>query len=99
MPFAGRVGNAAVVASLAAACAASPPGPETGPPPAYTRSWSPYTPEDLNRDVVECADAARVGLAAEGWILDASRAELRGAFRARATACMEQRGWALAETP
>jgi hypothetical protein len=81
------------LAGLGAACATAGPTPDPRGAPLYTRSWSPYSPEELNRDVVECADQTRTAVSRESWILEATRTQLRGTFEARTTACMEQRGW------
>lgn len=81
------------VALWAAACAASGPRAPRQPAPLFTRHWAPYTPEDLNRDVIQCAETARQTLAGEpeGWAEPAE--ELRRQLYTRTAACMERRGW------
>lgn len=80
-----------LAALLACGCAFSGTSAVEAPPPTYTRSWRAYTPEELNRDVVECAEGARSSLEQE--LPGSSRAKLRLALRDRTTACMEKRGW------
>jgi hypothetical protein len=85
---------AAPLAALGlAACASSGARAPGEPAPAFTRQWGPYTPEDLNRDVIECADAARRELAEDAarWLEPGD--VLRSSLHARTSACMEQRGW------
>lgn len=81
------------LAALSAACATSGASIPGEPGPVFTRRWSPYTPEDLNRDVIECADAARRELAEDParW-LEAGDV-LRQSLYAHTSTCMEQRGW------
>jgi hypothetical protein len=83
----------ALAALILAACASSGARAPRDPAPAFTRRWAPYAPEDLNRDVIECADAARRELAedAASWLEPGD--VLRSSLHARTSACMEQRGW------
>ena len=88
-------GRAAPLAALLVAACAAPPGASSpaDPAPAFTRRWSPYTPEERNRDVIECADAARLELSAEEARWLEPRDVLRQTLFARTVRCMEQRGW------
>lgn len=87
-------GQVAPIAALAAAACASPGSRAAEePPPSFTRGWRAYTPEELNRDVVACAEAARTSLAADAARWREPDATLRRALHERTTACMEQRGW------
>lgn len=80
-------------ALLAGACATAGSDADREPAPAFTRVWSPYTPEQLSRDVVTCAEEARARLVAELGAEPPGPAELRRGLHERTAACMQQRGW------
>jgi uncharacterized protein (DUF849 family) len=80
-------------ALLASACAATGSEETRRPPPAFTRAWSPYTPEQLNRDVVDCAEESRNELTPADGAPPPAAEELRRALHERIAACMRQRGW------
>ncbi len=84
---------APLAALLVAACAAPGTSSPRDPAPVFTRRWWPYTPEELNRDVIDCADAARLELAAEEARWLEPEDALRRILYARTASCMEQRGW------
>jgi hypothetical protein len=88
-----RVPAVCLVALGLAACASSAPRASVEPAPLFTRRWSPYTPEELNRDVIQCAETARQTLAGEPELWSESSEELRRDLYARTGACMERRGW------
>jgi hypothetical protein len=90
---AARAWTVPLAALLAGACSSAGSGDALRPAPVFTRSWSPYTPEELNRDVVACAEEARSSLAQEAGSEPASGPRLRRALHERTAACMEQRGW------
>ncbi len=84
---------APLAALLVAACAAPGASSPGDPAPAFTQRWRPYTPEERNRDVIGCADAARLELTAEEALWPEPADLLRQTLFARTVSCMEQRGW------
>lgn len=93
MRFGLRVRALCLVALGLAACASSTPRAAGEPAPLFTRRWGPYTPEELNRDVIQCAETARQTLAGEPERWAEPREALRRELYARTGSCMERRGW------
>jgi hypothetical protein len=92
------VACASLAAAWAAALAATgcAPAGDAAPEaaaPLFVRVWGVWTPEELNRDVVECAEHSRMTLLSEDWIATQPPAALRRVLRERTIACMESRGW------
>jgi hypothetical protein len=82
-----------LVALLSGACTSTGSEGAVRPAPTFTR-WNPYTAEDLNRDIVVCAEESRSSLTAElGPEPPAPGPELRRALHERTAACMQRRGW------
>jgi len=93
-----RVRRLPVLALLVVACAgcagSEASAPEGGPPLLFVRTRGVWAPEELNRDVSECAEAAREAVLADPKQLGAPPGTARRALRDQVVVCMDGRGWA-----
>jgi hypothetical protein len=88
-----RRSSALALLCACAACAGPGASVPESPAPVFVRERGIWAPEDLHRDVGECADAARAELTAEPVWLESERGAAAAELRRRVVACMGERGW------
>ena len=81
------------VALALAACAGCASGPAPGEVTPRFTLLRPYTPEELNRDVVECSERAKEELVARESLWTQEPGAQRQALFESTTWCMRERGW------